>query len=1158
MDTNLKNSIYLNELMYNCNTYSKGFIYLLEDKIFSLNNYNVKYQKSIVDELIEKYGYYLIDKEKEKYFFTHLHLFFKNNSAEFTKNDQIISIVSSIAAYVNEPLDYIVTILNRFYKNPKIISQPLSTQRFRILFEKQCNSISKDIPSKDYSSQIHAVSFNSDTLHLYSKIQNALENQNDINIFNVINIICDIYKKNIESVSPLPEYVSVNDILDSSDKFIDFSGSDSNLNLTFESEKDKQAFFDNFDKILNDFFNPMDSYLDSAYNKYKEISERITYNSRDCRVIKTILYLATYVLKNKSSSDFKAATYMNKIIESDIGWAVGSENNKKPSFYGESDVAKLLYGYYAYMNEKGNPYAELISNRIVNDMDYNATMISNYFANNGLAYMGFGKEQLYDFYNLLVGFRKIIKVIDSPISLTGTYDNFISGIISSILNSVAISLDFGVSSIVKSLFYAEVIPINKKRYSIANIYNYLNFIKLILESSGDIKNLDYIDRDEFINCAYETLGIDQDSLKKIGYLAYDPELNDLTSINMYDKRLAKNSNNMPFTVKNDLKLLYSLIQFGIQKKAVLNGDPYYQKKVSYGNEYEISSIIESLNVAEIYYIFSIYNINIWTLDDNLGSISSEEIIEFNKKLLFINETYDHNDPIFYKVYSKKDESKIYKELEEYDFENTNYNILISNMMKLYRKILKYNKKQLDTIVFDANDISDIDDFLMRFLPSIIEILKLFGQNADSLQNVAELLDNMLTFISEHLFKNLFVNIKSKIQDLVKQFTEDMFEKLKPAKEEKKEEYNLKIDLNLGESKIVQAIDYLIEAIEYGNFNLFSIQNCFKGNITSVPTVYNDIYTDELIYNFDHDAISREDFIDNNGNNEDYTSTSQNKITIEFVDKITINSSNSNNNSQNNNINSNDNLQNNNSNFIEGLYEPEQNNNMFIEDSTNKTIIDFVDKIKNNIISEKNNNEINNNFISNNNKPMFDNKKIFYNKGNILIEKNNGTIITVVSKNDKNSLDYSYIEYPEIIDKELSQDEYEQLVEIRDYIDNITNKELISLNKQLNKERNNLKQEMSKTKPNYSVIQNINKLIQKLTSAINDVKKENRILTTESSKDETVVIQNFEQNTSNSSENIYSTLDNFFKSKKEILKEVNNIVINNDVILTNYQITELLK
>ena len=99
--------------------------------------------------------------------------------------------------------------------------------------------------------------------------------------------------------------------------------------------------------------------------------------------------------------------------------------------------------------------------------------------------------------------------------------------------------------------------------------------------------------------------------------------------------------------------------------------------------------------------------------------------------------------------------------------------------------------------------------------------------------------------------------------------------------------------------------------------------------------------------------------------------------------------------------------------------------------------------------------------------------------------------------------------------------------------------------------------MNKSKPNYSIIQKLNKIIQKLTSTIDDVKKENRILTTESNND-TVVIKDFEQDTSKPTENIYSTLDDYFKNKKEILKEVNNIVINNDVVLTNYQITELLK
>lgn len=1136
--------LYNNDLLYRCNTLSKGFIFLLNDtKKYFDENYNISYKKSNITKDFEMFGYEEVEKSQQLYFFKHLYLFFEINE-DFNIYDKYSCILSSIAVYVKNPIDYIVAILNRNNGSDSIIKS-LKSKRFQNLYSYQFEK-NNNKTNIDYVLQINENSFSSDKKYLYNNLIQVLDKYNGENIFNVINIICELYLKEKQSKEELP-----NATTSTSNNIIE-TGKDSSLKQeaidSFNSDVSNKSNENTKDSVLNKFFNPMESYISDAYDKYLYLSERMKYDSKDCRSIKTILYLITYLLKDKN---LKTSEYMKNIINSDIGWAVGNENNKEPSFYGNSDIAKFIYGYYSYMTGKENPYTDLINNKIVKNMDYNAMLIHKYFKDNGVIDLGLDNSKLKDVYNLLVNFRDIVKIIDAPISLTGTYDNFISGIISSMMNGVSTMLDFSVSSIVKSLFYVEMIPINKKRYSISNLYNYINFIKLILENAGEYQDISYIDRDEFINQAYDVLGINENSLKRIGYFAYDrdfveKEVDDNNNLSkvlyIFDNdNLFKNSDDVNFLLRKDLKLLYSLIQFGIQKKSVLTGDINFEGKFSFGDELAVKEILSYLTITEIYYIFSVYGINIWTLDDNLGSLTNKDILYFNKNLLFIDSVYDHHNTDFYNVYLNKSPNKIYKELEQYDFENTKYEQLITSMYNYYRKVLKYNKEQLDNIIFESNNISDIDDFFIRFIPSITELLKLFGQNTNSIKQIANFLDSILVFITEVLFRNLFIKIKNAINDMVTQYTDELFEKLKELKiSDDSEEFSYTIDLDFGNSKFMQSVDLIIDLIEKGNFNFLSIQSCFN-EISSTEDIYEPMEYDDLVYNHGHNSISRNDFFDDTNNSLDQSY-------IGTIEKEDFNFA-TNDNTVNNSIeDTKENIIVNNNDFV-------INNNLYDKIISTNSNYNSKDNI-----SVKDNININN--IINNNSNEYinykDNKKIFYNKGNILIEKNNGTIITVVSKNDKNSLDYSYIEYPEIIDKELSQDEYEQLVEIRDYIDNITNKELISLNKQLNKERNNLKQEMSKTKPNYSVIQNINKLMQKLTSAINDVKKENRILTTESSKDETVVIQNFEQNTSNSSENIYSTLDNFFKSKKEILKEVNNIVINNDVILTNYQITELLK
>lgn len=1098
---------YINELTYRCNTINKGFIYLLKCDKDPLEEYEMYCSKSIILNDIEKFSFKELSDDKAQYFFKHVNLYFDHFLNEkkiiFSTHDKYASILSSITAFVDNPLNYIFNVLAN-NNNDKDIVYSLKTQMFKSLLYYQLeNNNNKKYIIYNPDEHIHSENINKDFSTVFQKIKDRFKVLKKSSLIELIYIMCDEFKRyNTEKNNNISlqgnNNLTTENIIETKPENKDESLSEIKKDEKNESiDKDVHKSFK--DNLLNNFFNPMHAFVEESYDKYKALREVMTYDSYSCRAIKTVLYIATYLLKDKENKDFKAAQYMNNLVNADIGWAVGDENNKNPSFYGDNELAKVIYGYYSYMNAKENPYTDIIGNKIIKDMDYNAMLIHKYFKEHGTMNMGLDNDQLKEVYNVLVNFKEIVKIIDSPISLSGTYDNFISGIISSILNSVALSLDFAISELVKSLFYAECVTINNKMYSISQVYNYLNFIKLVLENAGEYEQINHIDKQEFIDEAYSILGIDQSSIKKTGYLAYSKDVNHIASLNLYDGRLYKNSDEIQFTARVDLKLFYSLIQFGIQKKTVLTGDVNYENKFSYGDEFAINDILNYLTETEIYYIFTLYNINLLRFNDNFKRYDEEEIDEFNKTLLFIDVQFNHHSTDFYNLYLLKNPSILNKDLNEYGFSKLNYNILINSMKQYYFRVLKYNKKQMDSIVFEANDISDVDDFLVRFIPSITELLRLLGQDSKSIKAIANLIDAFLLFISEVLFRNLFVNVKGEIHRLLKKITDTAMEKLnkflKKSKDEESEQkqevqYELVLDPDFGSSRIMQAVDLIIKAIENGKFNLLSVESCFK-HVSAKDSIYDPMEFDDLIYNYGHDIIIRNDFADN---------------TIGSLDKS----------------------------YIGAIQTDKKEENKNIFENMKDTTVDIIKNTYN---------------------------KIFYENGEIKLEKKDGSTVTVVNKNDMSNNYVTNSKDVVISEKKLSQDEVKQLIEIRDYIQNVSSQELLELNKQKAIEEEKLKQEMQKPIPNFSFIKNIKKKIDKLTSQINDVKTKNRIKTNDDTLN--VTIQNFDNNfnstlNSNPEKDRQMTLYEFFKNKKEVLKEINKVAINNEVILTNYQITELLK
>ena len=1082
---------YLYELQLKCNPTDKGFSYLLFDNSFYFNEYKEYISKHInsknISKLIKEFGTKFIDDNKQKYFFTHLEMYF-NNFRRHSFNTKRINIITAICTYVENPFDYIIKILHSKLNSSELKEYTIIFQsnEFYYLLNKQFETYR--MTNNFNNIKIDNTIFSPENINVYhqlSKLFNRYKITSALEFKIILENVCDIFLHANTNDEKMDELENVNDKIDSEKK-------DKKVEISKEEKKSVNVAEKINEKILNNFLNSENEYVNKIYNKYKIIAEKMEADSPDCRIAKSILFLLSYFNRHGENEISK---HVKKIINADIGWAVGSENNKKSSFYGDSDLYKYFYTYYSFMNNKENPYAEIINNKITVDMDMEAMALHKYFKEHGAITLDLANEKVNKIYNLLINIKDFIKIIDEPIDISSGAGNLIQGFINGIMNSAATMLDFSLSSIIKELFYADVIPINGKKFSVASIYNYLAFLKIILNSVDKNMDIQYIDKELFINKAYETLGVSNFTIQKIGYGAYSETLNKEVNFEQYYSFLYPNKSGINFVLRNDLKLLYSLIQFAVQKNAYLFGDNQYETKINFGNIQQINTLLNSLTSLEVYYIFKLYNRGYSNFYKDVKNFSEENIFDFNKNLLFIDNIYNHNSTDFYKLYLDEDKEALTKSFYNYNFDKTYYQELIYLMRNIYKKAIEYNKTQLETIFLQANDVSDIDDFLMRFLPSIIELMKTLNYEKTNIESVVKFIDKIMLFISEYLFKKLFINSKNFLQRELKRYTDKMFEPIKNKLNDFADglNYEYSIDFNFGEPSVVQTLEKIIKMIESGNFNIFNIQNCFNSDSVSYSG-YEPMEEDRLI--FGQDGINKTDFINSPNNNmeDEYFSK-------DMIDSVIINDKKNDGTKQDGDINSNNDI---------------------------------------NIMNPQ----------------LKDNKKIFYKEGEIILEKNDGTKIIIVSKKDKLSESKIHINDKSVIEKILSQDQYKQLFEIKNYIDNITNLELINLTKEIKFTRQQLVEEQNKNRPNYNTIKNYNKKIENLTSLVNDVKTKNRILTTSNNQDDEVIIKDF--HSKSDSKTNYSDLNTFFKKQKVILQEVNNIVLSNNVPLTNFQITKLLK
>lgn len=1065
---------YKEELFKICNV-QKGFSELLIDSSLHLDFIPYNHQTNIIYNYSNKSYTFSCSPIQTKYFFKHLNTYFDivGKLSDYEKEKQILA---SMMAYNVKPIDSLCIYLNSILGTTKLSSilELLKSYEFSdFIFSQKSNILSGKDVALDISVSNNI--FDNSLSALPSKIENIkngyiddkknyVYSSFDLNVF--LSKVSEVYNelnKNNEDFKTITKIDSIKNQ----------TTTDKPFSSLLEEEKNGIKI----PESLNQLFSNLESYFEEMHSKYLNILNELEYDSPECRYIRTIVYSMAYILRNKNNTPAK---HMRNITGIDVGWAVGDENNKNASFYGNSELAKAFASYYAFMNARENPYTELIGNSYVSEMDYNAIMMNAYFKRNGVFKLLFdGEGQIKEIHKILKMIREVITILDTPITLGSDLLNWLKGLVSSLTNSAATIIDLSLGELAKQLFFVPVIPIGNQKYSLADIYNYINFIRMICENADSLE-IGTIDREEFIEQAYNYLGIDKTSISKIGYCAYDRELNAKAPIIAYSDNMFKNSYGNLFTAKDDFKIFYSLLQFAIQKHVYTSGDISFADNFNYSSKHLIGRTLSSLTALEVFYIFDLYGMNFYTLKKELQDITNEKMLDINYRLFNITHAYDHNDVSFYEEYAMIKKDILYEQMLGHDFSHSGYRNFVNIMMNYYYRVLDYNKKSLDSAMFNANNISDIDDFFMRFIPSIIELAKTFGLEVKTFKQIAALLGSLCSLISDTLFKNLYLNLRVNLTEMIKRYTDDMFNKIKPTLESDK----LTIDLELGNNRFVKALDRIIYLLEQGgSVDLDVIDKCFKGNgfgyeddnigfgdgVIGDPDTDYDIGT-QYPENPDHDGWMGEP--------------------DKWEDDLHL--------------------------HYEG------------EDFGKITDNDY----------NRNNDENGNSFN--------DKDKIIYENGNIIIEKPNGNRDIILTPDDNRH------SYTENTYQKLPNNEFDKLVHIRDFIENVRDKELVHIQNLIKKEESRLENELNKKLPNYSVIQTINKNIQDLTEELESVKNKNRTLYSES-----IVLQSLDSDKNKDGVSDYSYLNEFF-NKESILDEIEEVVIENDSPLTNYQITELLK
>lgn len=1063
-------------------------------------DYNVLTLKSVEDKYFLDY-----QSQKNNLDIKELILHFNNYSAIKKMNFDIYEtyLFSFYFASKINPLYEMLQYLEYYRNSVKLLkySDLITGFDFYQLFVKQF----KKIRNSDDLGYVFYIDDNFDSLegNLKSQIENLLNKykfEKDVDVYNFLKEFSQLYKN--ANLSSIKKSESGN-----------ISITEKNENKKIPVEYKYINLSDDIKEILKkfgieDLLNPDLTFLNKLQNKYTSFCDSINKDDSLCGLLKTVIYAASFLTKD--SLNFYPNQRMQAITEVSPRWAIGDEHDQNKSFYGDSEFIKAFSAYYAFMNGKRNPLFEIIDNRLVNVMDDEAMKMHKYFYDNGIE--KFIYDLIYDktiagnksVYELIGTVKELIEIIESPICVSTFQNGLLSqikGFVSSIINTTAQSLEFSLTSVMRELFYVQFIPIGKIKISLSDAYNYLTFFKMILEKSSDSNvEIENVSREQFVSEAYKLLGVREKDIEKIGFCSFDYEMNDKSSLNMYQDYLVKNKYGKPFTARNDLKLFYSLVKFGIYKQVYETGNIDFYYNFNYGDMPSIRKVLSNLNTKELFYVFSLYGIEFKDFDVDFSKYTSDETLNYNYKLRDITLAYNHNSLEFYKTYKNKDNGMT--ELNSFYeiFLQSKYKTLINEMVKIYNNVTIENKRSIDKLVFKVNDITDIDDFVMRILPSLIELAHVFGINNVGLSHIIKILDYVCYFISDLLFRNMFIKIKFQLMELIKQFTDNMFEEI-DKEFNKTGDFVLKIDI--GGSSVVKKLESIMDMLDNVTLASAGLQNCFRDPDFSLNDFYKnsigDTDYDEVIINkYDKEGVLEDSKIVQS-EKPDYNIPS---------DNITINEY--------------------------GNTEHNIPSNPLDKEIINKIIQ----------TPSKNNT----------------NKKIIYNNGEIYLETENKDRIKIIYNDDSKKNGILKKTITDEITKEIinNNSEFELLIEIRDFIRNITNSEIVHIINKMSNIDKKLIIENGKLIPNYNTIKDLQQELENLTKELERAKNENNMFI--SSDSISMQSDNYSQteNYSNQSDIIITNNETELQEKKELLEEVENIVVKNNSPLTNYEIIQLLK
>lgn len=847
-----------------------------------------------------------------------------------------------------------------------------------------------------------------------------------------------------------------------------------------------------FDTLFVDrLLNPENFYIKSTTEKYMKYMEGLKENQASCDMLKTVIFSTIYLMKNKKGVPF---SFMKNVTEKDSHWAVGTEDTGEASFYGNNNMMKAFSVYYNFMEGKKNPYSDIIDNNDYVDMENDMLKLHKYLKDHDL------EEEAYKilFESKIAGNKSIMdilgttsdlfKVLEEPIiaGLEGDILSMLTGIISSIMNSTLAIIDFGLTGVMKILFYKQFIQIGKRKYSIGEIYDYLNFIKLILLNYDSLDEVEAMPKEEYFNHAFDILGIRMNNIEKIGFGAYSSSLNNSEDTKIVYKYniLEKGIDGKNYEVKEHSKVLYTVISFAIQKrKKLLNigNKGKYGNEINLSSETEILNLINSLDENETFWLFDKMGIN----DDfnmKIGGLSEKELFEFNNTVEDLSYEYDLDDIEFYEYYEKENLENLLNKKNNINFSSFLYEKYLNACIDEYLKKVSVNKRKLKIEIFDENNISNADDFLVRFLPSIKILCRTLGINSPTISTIVEIIEFILSYVVDIIFKKLFIGLKSNIFEMFKGFTDKLEEELNKNKSTLGP---IIIDLNLPGAKISDKIDAIIKKINEGISVLGNLKDCFN-NVSMISKEEKEdlehsgrvnIKQGESI--FKRDLTIRESWEEDISNNIDELFYKNGTIYGETIkgEKILI---------------------------IDAV-------DSIVNDEiiTNHTI----NKME---VSNKNSNELKNNF---------EKEDIFFHK------------------------------------KIIGKDTFDKLIEVRDFINNATNSKLSTLINEINKLSKKIKKELGKNKIDLKKIKDLEKEKAKLTEIYKNVKNNTGTFTSNILKEES----NSEISVTVTEENQAIKLHDFrndkqtpFLEKYEVLKKVEEIVIEHNIPMTNSEILKLIK